>query len=82
MLKRIDHSRQISKLLNWLSNSLSQQRGLPVIAGIALVLVGFLFQVAGVYSTSRLIDLLGVVTHNLGVLIALGGLLLSTPLGK
>jgi hypothetical protein len=82
MLKRIDRSPWLSKLLEKTSNLLAKQRGLPVVIGIALVIIGFVLQAANVYLESKGIQLVGVVMHNGGVLIALIGLLLANPLGK
>lgn len=82
MFKRIDRSERLSKLIARISNLFAQQRGLPVVIGIGLVAFSFVIQLADVYSGSRLLELVGVITHNLGVLIALIGLLLVTPLGR
>lgn len=82
MLKRIDRSAFLSRLLVGLSNLLAKQRGLPVVLGITLILISFALQVLDVYTENKLIELVGVITHNLGVLIALLGLLLANPLGR
>jgi hypothetical protein len=82
MLRRLDRSRWLSKRLAQISNTWARRRGLPIVLGIVLVIVGFTFQVAAVYSEARLIELLGVVFVNLGVLIALIGVVMVNPLGK
>jgi hypothetical protein len=82
MLRWLDQSQRLSKLLLWFSNALARQRGLPALIGIGLILIGFVIQLFDVYSASRLVEVLAVVTHNLGVLIAFVGLLLATPLGR
>ena len=82
MMKQIDQSGLLLRLLEQFSNFLAKKRGLPMVIGIAFVVVGFVFQTAAVYSDNTFIDLVGVITHNLGVLIALIGILLATPLGK
>lgn len=82
MFRRIDRSAFISRLLERVSTLLAKQRGLPIVIGIGLVIVGFIFQLINVYSDNRIIELLGVITHSVGVLIALIGLLLAEPLGK
>ncbi|GEM_PF-810664 len=82
MLKRIDRSERLSKLIARISNLFAQQRGLPVLIGIGLLGFSFVIQLADVYSGSRLLELVGVITHNLGVLIALIGLVLVAPLGR
>ncbi len=82
MFKRINQSPTLVKLIGRLSTLLARRRGLPVVIGIILVLIGFAFQVVNVDAQSPLLELLGIVAHNVGVLVALVGLLLSEPLGK
>ena len=82
MFRRVDQSRFLARLLERTSNLLARQRGLPVVIGILLVVVGFIFQTIDVFSENQAFALAGVVTHNLGVLIALIGLVLANPLGK
>ena len=82
MFRRIDQSRFLARLLERTSNLLARQRGLPIVLGIFLIIVGFIFQTIDVFSESQAFALMGVVTHNLGVLIALIGLVLANPLGK
>jgi hypothetical protein len=82
MFRRIDESKLLIGLLERLSNLLAKQRGLPVVIGIVLILVGFILQMINVAVDSSAIEFLGVITHNTGVLIALIGLTLSIPLGK
>jgi hypothetical protein len=82
MFRRIDESRLLARLLEGTSNFLARYRGLPIITGIILIVVSLVVQSADVYLESRMLTLVGVITHNLGVLIALIGLLVSTPIGK
>jgi hypothetical protein len=82
MFKRIDRSSWLAKLIASLSEFMSKRRGLPVVIGIGLVIISFVIQIFDVYSDSQLLHLLGVVIQNIGILIALIGLLLSEPLGK
>ena len=82
MFKRIDESKFLIGLLERLSNLLARQRGLPVVIGIILVVVGFILQIINISADNSLVELLGVISQNAGVLIALLGLALATPLGK
>ncbi len=82
MFKRIDRSSWLAKLIASLSEFMSKRRGLPVVIGIGLVIISFVIQIFDVYSDSQLLHLLGVVIQNIGILMALIGLLLSEPLGK
>ena len=82
MFKRIDESSWLASRIASFSEFMAKRRGLPVVIGIALVVISFVLQLIDVYSTSRILHLIGVITLNVGILIALIGLLLSDPLGK
>lgn len=81
-MKRIDESKLLIRLLTRLSALLARQRGLPIVIGIVLVIVSFFLQVVDVFASSQALDLLGVIVQHVGILIALIGLVLATPLGK
>ena len=82
MFKRLDRSPSIARLLERLSAALARQRGLPVVIGVLLVIVSFAVRLVDVYVESQLLELLWVITHHLGIIIALIGLLLVEPLGR
>lgn len=82
MFKRINESEALAKFIANLSEFMSKRRGLPVVIGIGIVIVSFVLQIFDVYSDSQLLELISVVTLNVGILTALIGLLLSEPLGK
>ena len=82
MFKRVDRSPGLARLIASLSEFMAKRRGLPVVLGIALVVVSFAIQLLDIYSESNTLHLNGVITHNVGVLMALIGLLLAEPLGK
>ena len=82
MFKRIDESKLLSKFLAYISSLLAKRRGLPIVVGIVLVVVSFVLQVINVSAKSDFVELVGVIVHNAGVLIALLGLTLAIPLGK
>lgn len=82
MFKNLDRSKRVSRMLDQVSNTTAQRRGVPVIVGIGFVIASLILQSIGVYSDSRAVDLLGVICLHLGVLTALIGILLFAPLGK
>ena len=82
MFRRIDRSSTLSNFIENLSTLLARQRGLPVVLGIVLVIVSFVAQGINVGVESQTLELIGVITLHVGVLIALIGLLLAEPLGK
>jgi len=81
MFKRIDRSVWLSKMLDRLSDSIAKQRGLPIVVGIALVIVSFILQSIAVVAPSPSLEFLGVVALHVGVLTALIGMVLVTPFG-
>jgi hypothetical protein len=82
MFKSIDRNERLLRLVKRLSTALARHRGLPVVIGIALVIVSFILQTINVFSSSQVLSLLGVIILHVGVLTALIGLLLAEPLGK
>lgn len=82
MFKRIDRSPTLARLLERLSAALARQRGLPIVLGVLLVAVSFVVQMINVYNPSQTLDLIWTITHHLGLLLALIGLLIVEPLGQ
>ncbi len=82
MFRRIDRSALLARWIERLSTFLARRRGLPVVVGILLVIVSFGLQVLDIYAASQGLRLLAVVLQNIGILLALIGLLLAEPLGK
>lgn len=82
MFKRIDRSRTLGRWLEWLSATMARQRGLPVVAGVGFIAFSFVISFVNVYVDSKVLELIWSVTHHLGLIIALVGLLLAEPLGK
>ncbi len=82
MFKRIDRSPALARFLERLSAALARQRGLPVIIGVLLIAISFVVQLVNVYAPSQTLDLVWTITHHLGLIIALIGLLLVQPLGN
>ncbi|MCU0481165.1 MAG: hypothetical protein MUE54_08130 [Anaerolineae bacterium] len=82
MLKRLDRSPLLLRLLTFLSNFLAKQRGLPAVIGVVLIIISLIVQTINVSAASVLLEYIGILTHHVGILIALIGILLSNPLGK
>jgi hypothetical protein len=62
----------LNRLIDYLSEQLAQRRGLPVLLGVALVILNFVFQfIPGlqVLTTGNLLLHLGVVVGLIGVLL-------------
>lgn len=82
MFKGIDRSSTLARFLEGLSAWLAKRRGLPIVLGVLLIIVSFVISLIGVNSPSPLLDVVWSVTHHLGIIIALIGLLLVQPLGN
>jgi hypothetical protein len=82
MFKRIDRSPTLARFLEWLSATLARQRGLPIVLGVVLVAISFVVQLVNVYNPSQTLDLIWTITHHLGLLLALIGVLIVEPLGQ
>jgi membrane-bound ClpP family serine protease len=81
MFKGIDQNQALIRLLKNLSTTLARNRGLPMVIGLALVIVGMILQVLNVFVPSQWLAVLGIVCHNVGIIAALIGFLVSEPLG-
>jgi hypothetical protein len=81
MLKWLDRSRTLSRLLEAVSATLSRRRGLPVVTGIICVLISFGLQAVNVFAPSQALELAGVIMLHVGILLALIGLLMAEALG-
>jgi hypothetical protein len=82
MLRWIDRSPALARLIERMSAFLARQRGLPVVVGVLLIAVSFVIQLVNVYTPSQTLDLLWTITHHAGLIVALIGLLLVEPLGQ
>ena len=81
MFRRIDRSQFFLRMMARMSDLFSHKRGLPIVIGIVFVAFSLVVQSFAVFTDNNFIEFLGVITHNLGVLIALIGIVLVTPLG-
>lgn len=82
MFRRIDRSPVLARFLEGVSARLARQRGLPVVLGVVLIAVSFAIQLVNLAAPAPLLDLLWTLTHHIGLLTALIGLLLIEPLGR
>jgi hypothetical protein len=82
VFKRIDESSFLITTLERLSALLARQRGLPVIIGLVMVIIGAILQLTNIAVGSTVLEVVHVALQNLGIIVALIGLLLAEPLGK
>lgn len=82
MFRWIDRSVFLGRLLDRFSDLMARKRGIPVLFGILLLIVGVMLQLFNVWIGSQPLEFLGILSYGTGTLIALIGLILATPLGK
>jgi hypothetical protein len=86
MFRGIDRSKTLSRSLEGMSNTLAKRRGLLPILGVALVVISFIIRLIMVALPGSpvlpILDLVWTITHHLGIIIALIGILLIEPLGR
>ena len=81
LFKWIDRSPFLSHFFERFTSTLAAKRGLPIIIGILLVIVSFVIHLINLASPLPLLDVLWSITHHLGIIFALIGILLIEPLG-
>jgi phosphotransferase system glucose/maltose/N-acetylglucosamine-specific IIC component len=82
VLQQLDRSERLSKLITWLSKTISAQRGLPVVVAIAMTVVSLIVHALWIVTGSALIGLCGFGVLHLAILIGFLGVLLADPLGR
>lgn len=81
-MRRLDESPFLNRLLQTVSTRMAKQRGLPVIIGIAMILISMLVALLNVALEAKILDAVYVILHDGGIIVALIGLLMVEPLGK
>ncbi|MDX2160628.1 MAG: hypothetical protein SF162_04820 [bacterium] len=82
LFKLIDRNRDLSRFLESLSSNLAKQRGLTIVIGVLLVIVSFIVSLVNLAVPTPVLDVIWSVTHHLGLIVALIGILLVQPLGQ
>ena len=82
MFKRFDRSSVVAKVIAAVSEFIAKRRGLPIVIGVAIVILSFVIQLADAFMPSRFLQVMGIITQNIGILTALVGLLVAEALGK
>jgi hypothetical protein len=82
MLKGIDRSPALSRLIENLSAGLARKRGLPIVFGVLLIAISFVIQLIDYAAPAPALDLVWTITHHVGLLTALIGIMLVEPLGR
>ncbi|PJF28386.1 MAG: hypothetical protein CUN53_00470 [Phototrophicales bacterium] len=65
-----------------LSAGLARKRGLPIVFGVLLIAISFAVQLIDYAAPTPALDLVWTITHHVGLLSALIGIMLVEPLGK
>jgi hypothetical protein len=86
MFRGIDRSKTLSRSLEGLSNTLAKRRGSLPVFGVLLIVISFLVRLLMPFAAETpayaVLDFVWTITHHLGIIIALIGILLIDPLGR
>lgn len=82
MFRKVDESPFLIRQLQTISSVLARRRGLPVIIGIALIVLSMILALLNIAIGSTGLAALQVIFHHVGLLSALIGLLVIQPLGN
>ena len=80
-MRKIDESSFLIRLLTNISNTLTRQRGLPIVVGVILITVGGVLEFANVTLESPIIAMFEIAIRTFGIITALVGIALLEPLG-
>lgn len=80
-MKQIDKSSFLIKVITQLSSFLSRQRGLPIVFGLGLLIVGALLEFINILVGNPILAMVEVALRSFGLITALIGILLLEPLG-
>lgn len=80
-MRKIDESSFLIRLLTNISNTLTRQRGLPIVVGILLIAGGGILEFVNVAFESSIIAMVEIALRNFGIITALVGIILLEPLG-
>jgi nucleoside recognition membrane protein YjiH len=82
MFRSIDRSKTLSRSLEGMSASLAKRRGLIPVIGVILIIISFAVHLVSLAFPIPLLEIIWSITHHLGLILALIGLLLIEPLGR
>jgi hypothetical protein len=82
MFRKVDRSPTLARMLESMSTNLARRRGLPIVIGVLLIGVSFVVDLVNMAAPAAWLDLAWSITHHVGLLTALIGILLVEPLGR
>lgn len=82
MFRRIDRSQVLIKAVANLSNFIARNRGVPILLGIVLIIAGMIFELLNVSLGSNIIAVVHILLRNIGLVVALIGIMMLVPIGE
>jgi len=82
MFRWIDRSPLLARLFERITAALARQTGLLAIIGLLLIIISFIIHLISLALPHPALDLAWSITHHLGIIIAIIGILLVEPLGR
>jgi len=82
LIRTLDESKQIRSIIIRLSETLSSQRGIPLLLAVGLILLSWVIQLIAMLTDNKWIGLCGFSLLHFALLTAFVGILLMEPLGR
>lgn len=82
MMRKVDQSPTLIRLLNRTSSVFARKRGLPAVIGIIFIVISLVLALVNLTVQSPAVEAVQIVFHHVGLLAAIIGLLLAQPLGN
>lgn len=78
----LNRSHKLGQIITFMSSRLANYRGVPILAGVILLIVSLSINVLAILLDAKTLYLLGTVTLHVALLSAGIGVMLAEPLGK
>jgi hypothetical protein len=82
MFRQIDRSHRLSRTFQNITAGLASRRGLLPVLGVLLIIISFVVHLLGLALPHPAFELIWSITHHVGLIMALIGILLIEPLGR
>lgn len=78
----LNRSHRLGRLISWISGAIANNRGVPILFGIVLVIGSLVLHITAIIVDTKMAFIIATITLHAGLLFSLIGILLAEPLGK
>jgi len=78
----LNRSKAVGRLIAFVSVRLAQHRGVPILAGVILVVISWILHIIAASTASGVWQFIASTTLHLAIFVGFLGILLAEPLGK